>query len=132
MLRLWSSARGFKAKQVLASLGNIYMYKMIAVKYQTLILLTLIMPTSKVISLCHQYRFQASLHICAVWPGSILLADQLQVLVLISLKMVMDSSKNVMWIIPFKKFGMVRVNRKCLLPLTYYFYFHPEINFESW
>ena len=37
-------------------------------------------------------------------------ADKLQVFILISLKMVMDSARNGRWIIPFKKFGMVRVN----------------------
>ena len=39
----------------------------------------------------------------AVWPGSILFAHQLQVLILISLKMIMYSSKNGNWIIPLKK-----------------------------
>ena len=52
---------------------------------------------------------QTSLHIRAVWPGPILLADQLQVFILISLKMTMESAKNVKWIIPFKKFSMIRV-----------------------
>ena len=40
---------------------------------------------------------------------SYMLADQLQVPILISLKMIMDSAKNCRWIIPFKKFGMIRV-----------------------
>ena len=40
------------------------------------------------------------------------LAGQLEVLTLISLKMIMGSAKNVRWIIPFKKFGMVRVNEE--------------------
>ena len=55
---------------------------------------------------------QTSLHRCAVCPGSILLADQLQVLILISIKLITDSSKNVRWNIPFKKCGMVRVKFK--------------------
>ena len=40
--------------------------------------------------------------------GFILLVDQLHVLTLISLKMVMDSSKNGSWIIPFKKNQQVK------------------------
>ena len=40
---------------------------------------------------------QTSLHLNAVWPGYILLADQIYILILISLKMIMDSSKK-MWI----------------------------------
>ena len=45
-------------------------------------------------------------------PGSILLADQHQVLILISLKMILDSSKNGRWITPFKKFSRLRVTSK--------------------
>ena len=40
---------------------------------------------------------------------SILLTDQLQVLILISLKMTIDCPKSVRWINLFKKFSMVRV-----------------------
>ena len=40
---------------------------------------------------------QANLYIHAVWPGSILLADQFQVLILISLIMIMHSSKIGRW-----------------------------------
>ena len=46
---------------------------------------------------------------CAVWPGSILLAEQLQILILNSLKIVMESSKNGSWISPFKKYSRLRV-----------------------
>ena len=49
------------------------------------------------------------------WPGSILLADQLQDIILISLKMVMDSSKNGRWIIPFEKFSLWRVKIKIIV-----------------
>ena len=72
--------------------------------------LTLILPTSKVISLCHQYWARPA---CTsmqsdqdlyYWP------TQLQVFILISLKMIMHSAKNGRWIMPFKKFGMIRVN----------------------
>ena len=50
--------------------------------------------TKRQLALCHQY----------VQYELILLADQLQVLILISLNMVMDISKNERWIILFKKF----------------------------
>ena len=66
-------------------------------------MLTLILPTRKVISLCHPYRARP-----AVCPSSILLADHLQVPILISLTMIMDSAK-IGRNISFKKFGMVRV-----------------------
>ena len=39
--------------------------------------LTLILLDLKVISLCHKYKIQASLHILTVYPGSIL-TDQLK------------------------------------------------------
>ena len=40
-------------------------------------------------SLCHQYRARP---VCMdIWPGSILFADQLQVIILIFLKIIMDS-----------------------------------------
>ena len=62
--------------------------------------------TAKMNSLCHQYRVygMCSLtRLCTVgWPASI---SQF----LISLKMIMESSINGWYIIPFKKFGMVRV-----------------------
>ena len=58
---------------------------------------------------------QTSLHICAVWPGSILLTDQLQVLILFSLKMILESSKNGRWIISFKEFRRWRLKGKYLL-----------------
>ena len=32
-------------------------------------------------------------------------------------KIIMDISKNVRWIIPFKKFGMVSVKNNCMLSL---------------
>ena len=71
------------------------------------IYLTLMLLEPKVISLCHQ----ASLHFPEARPGSILLADQLQVLILISLKKwSKDSSRNGRRIIPFKKFSKLRVN----------------------
>ena len=51
----------------------------------------------------------ASLHIHAVWPVCILLADQLQILILISLKMIIESPKTCRWITQFKKFSRLRV-----------------------
>ena len=76
--------------------------------------LTLILLEPKLISLCHQYR--------ACMPvqsdqALLLLADHLQVLVLISIKIIMDSSKNGRWIIPFMKFSRLRVNQKLLLTI---------------
>ena len=46
----------------------------------------------------------------ATGPGSILLADHLQIFILISLKLMMDSYKKSRWINSFKKFSRVRVN----------------------
>ena len=77
-------------------------------------LLTLILLEQKVISLCHQHRNQANIiymQISIVWPGSILLAGQLQVIILISLKMIMNISENGKLIIPFMKFSRLNVNR---------------------
>ena len=51
-------------------------------------------------------------HFRAVSPDSILLADQLQVLILIFLKMIIVSSKDRRRIILFKKFSRLRVNKK--------------------
>ena len=42
------------------------------------------------LSFCHECRAQASVHICAVWPASILFTDILQVFTLTSLKMIME------------------------------------------
>ena len=58
----------------------------------------------------------------AVWPSSILLADHLQVLILISLNMIMDRSKNGRWIIPFKKFSRLKVNECCIHMATVKWY----------
>ena len=49
---------------------------------------------------------------CIVWTGSVLLPDQLQVLILIFLKMIMESSKNGRWIITFRKFSRLRCIKK--------------------
>ena len=77
--------------------------------------LTLILPTPNVNSLCHQYKARpACTSVHNAWPCSILLAGHLQVFILISLKTIMDSSKNARWNIPFKKFGMVRVKTALL------------------
>ena len=63
------------------------------------------------ISLFHQYRsrpdgtyMQSDLALC-------LMADHLQVLILISLKMIMNSSKKGRWIIPVKKISRLNVMR---------------------
>ena len=60
------------------------------------IVLTLILPTPKAISLCHQY----------IEPGQ---PDHLENFILISLKLIMNSAKNVGRIISFRKFDMIRV-----------------------
>ena len=44
---------------------------------------------------------------------------ELQVLILIPLKMIMDSSKNGMWIIPFKKFSRLRLNSIVMIFTTF-------------
>ena len=73
-------------------------------------ILTLILPTPKVINLCHQYRARPACtdvqsdHALYCW------LTNCQSFILISLNMIMDSAKNVGIIISFKKFGMVRVN----------------------
>ena len=48
--------------------------------------------------------------ICAVWPGSILLADKLQSLMLITLNVIMNCSKTGIRTCPFMEFNRVRVN----------------------
>ena len=66
--------------------------------------LTLILLKPKVISLnATSLEPGQPAHLC-----SLLLADQLQVLILISLKLIMESSENGIWIIPFKKFSRLR------------------------
>ena len=70
--------------------------------------LTLILPTTKILAFA--ISIEPGQTAQTVWPGCILLADQLQVFILISLKMIMDKSKNRRWIFPFMKLGMVRVN----------------------
>ena len=54
-------------------------------------------------------KSKVGLHISAVLPGSILLADHLQAFILIFLKLIMEISKNGRLIIPFKKFSRFRV-----------------------
>ena len=68
--------------------------------------LTLILPTSKEIGLYHQYRTRSACTGSKIvgWPTS---SSNLDIP-----KMIMKSAKNGMWIIPFKKFGMVKVNIK--------------------
>ena len=55
----------------------------------------------------HQYRAKPAVQTdhSLLW----LLAGQFQLLILISLKVILDSSKNGNWIIPFKKFSRLRV-----------------------
>ena len=76
-------------------------------------LLSLILLEPKVISLCHQYR---AMPVCTSMQHDqalyILLADQLEVLILVSLKVIMDSAKNRWWINDFKKFRRLRVKMK--------------------
>ena len=73
--------------------------------------LTCTLLDPKVISLHHQYRARPALfHIRAVWPGSILLTEQLQILILISPKLIKNSSKNVRWTSIFKKYSRLRFN----------------------
>ena len=76
--------------------------------------LTLILPKPKLVILFHQYRARPACtssqsYQALYWwlTGNEILL--LQVLILISLKMVMESSKNGRWIIPFKEFSRIRV-----------------------
>ena len=87
-------------KQTLKFLLEINMY---------IYFLTLILPTPKVISLCHCIEPGQPAHPCCQtclytvgWPS---LSFHLDVP-----KIIMDSDKNERRIIPFMKFGMVRVN----------------------
>ena len=76
-----------------------YMYWVLIIQCQKhLNILTLILPTPRVIRLCRHYRARPAYT-----------SDQLQVFIMISLKLLMDSDKNVGRIISFKKFGMIRV-----------------------
>ena len=81
--------------------------------------LTLTLLEPKMINLCHQYRARP---ICAVWPGSILLANQLPSSYLDFPKMIVDSSKNARQIITFKKFSRLRVNKEFMS------FYHYNIN----
>ena len=72
--------------------------------------LTLILPTPKAISLCHQYKARPACIPCSL-TRLYTVVDHLQVFIWISLKLIMDSAKKWRWIIPFMKFGRVRVNR---------------------
>ena len=58
---------------------------------------------------CTHVQSQAGLHTCAVRKGSILMANHLQALVLIFLKLIMESSKNGRWIISLQKFSRLRI-----------------------
>ena len=58
---------------------------------------------------CNQYRARPACTSIQSDQGSILLADQLQVLILGSLKMIIENSKNRRWIISFKKFSRLWV-----------------------
>ena len=88
IILIWS----FINQKIPQGLSKVWLYKYTDIKPVSvdMMILTLILPTLKVSSLCHQ-----SMHVHAVWPGSILLADQLQFFILISLQMIMDSAKNV-------------------------------------
>ena len=94
-------------KVVYDNLQNVIQYFMI---FECIIVvfytLTLILPKTKVISICHQYGARPA---CTSMQYDQPLCCWLTV-GLISLKMITDSSKNGRWIIPFKKFIRLRVN----------------------
>ena len=54
---------------------------------------------------------RACLHICVGWQGSTLLAGQIPILILISLKLIMYSSKNGFWTSPIMKSSKFRVKQ---------------------
>ena len=68
------------------------------------------------ISLYHQYRATAT---CTSVQS---VGYQIQVLISISLKMIMESYKNGRWFNPFKNFGRLRVNDFNVTMEKYYFY----------
>ena len=72
--------------------------------------------------LCHPVWSQASLHNRSVCPGSTLLPGQLQNLIMISPKLIMDSSRNERWMSPFRKFSWVRVKITLLTNLFHLMY----------
>ena len=67
--------------------------------------LTLILLEPKAISLCHQYSARPACTFVQSDQALYCYLTTFQVLVLISLKMIMGSSKNGRWIIPFNKFS---------------------------
>ena len=73
------------------------------VKLKNMYVLTFMLLKPRVISLCHQFKARPA----STSVGFILLAD-LQLLSFISLKLIMESSKNGRWSIPFKKFSRVK------------------------
>ena len=71
---------------------------------------TLILPKLKAISLCQQYRARPA------WPGSILVAGELKVfMILLSLKIILDSAKNRRLIFPLENVGMVLVRVNAII-----------------
>ena len=79
-------------------------------KFSVSLGLTLILPTPKVISLCYLYRARPACTSVQSDQALYCWLTNFKVFPLISLKMIMESSINARWIIPFKKFGMVTVN----------------------
>ena len=75
-----------------------------------LFFLTLIHLEVKVISLCHQHRARPSC--TSMHSNQFLYCWLINFLIKISLKMIMDRSKNGRWIIPFQKFSRLRVKKK--------------------
>ena len=75
-------------------------------------LLTLILPNPKVTSLCHQYRARPACTSGQSDQAIYTVGRQTSCFYLDMPKIIMDSSKNVRWIIPFKEFGMVGLKGK--------------------
>ena len=74
------------------------------------VILTLILPTLKVISLCHQYRARPECTSMQSDQALYCWLTNFKVFILISLKLTMDSAKMQGWFFfSFKKFGMIRV-----------------------
>ena len=92
--------------------------------------LTLILLELKVINFCHHYSARPA---CTSMQSdlALLLADQLQVLILISLKVTKDSSITGSWVIPFRKCSRLRVLHSSCLCYSQHNSYYPTEKSQS-